>query len=61
MKVKLAAQTLSRSVADTIDHHMRKDIKHPNFQESAATTEFILIVDRLFDMLNSQKHNMVEC
>jgi hypothetical protein len=53
MNVKLAAQTLSRSVADAIDH-LRIDARHPDFRGSAATTEFMRQVDRIFDMLNSR-------
>lgn len=40
MKCSLAAQTLSRSVADAIDF-CREDLKLPQFQNSQATTEFI--------------------
>lgn len=40
MKCSLAAQTLSRSVADAIDF-CREDLHLPEFQNSQATTEFI--------------------
>lgn len=53
MKVALATQTLSRSVADAIDF-LRCDLKHKDFVGSEATTEFIRIVDEVFDRLNSR-------
>jgi len=51
MKVSLAIQTISNSVADAIDY-LRAD-KHIQFLDSEATTEFIRMFDRLFDLLNS--------
>jgi len=53
MKVKLAAQTLSSSVADAIDF-CRKDLKLSEFKDSEATTKFIRTVDSLFDTMNSR-------
>ncbi|KAL3246422.1 hypothetical protein MRX96_017884 [Rhipicephalus microplus] len=53
MKVNLAAQTLSASVADAIDF-CREDLKLPQFKNSQATTKFIRLFDRLFDCLNSR-------
>ena len=53
MKVKLAAQTISSSVADALEF-LQNDIKHEKFQNCSATVEFIRSVDRLFDILNSQ-------
>ena len=53
MKVKLAAQTLSSSVADAIEF-CNEELKLPEFQKSEATVKFIRIVDRLFDLLNSR-------
>ena len=52
MKVNLAAQTLSSSVADALAFLQSKN--HPNFQGSDGTIKFIRIVDRLFDLLNSR-------
>ncbi|EFN81798.1 THAP domain-containing protein 9, partial [Harpegnathos saltator] len=52
MNVRLAAQTISSSVADVIDflrHSGNKD-----FQGSEATCEFLRIFDRLFDMMNAR-------
>ena len=52
MNVSLAAQTLSSSVADTIeflDFH-----NHPDFHGLAATVAFIRKIDKLFDILNSR-------
>jgi hypothetical protein len=53
MKVSLAAQTLSTSVADALDF-LREDLKIDNFQGSAATSEFIRLFDCLFDSFNSR-------
>ena len=52
MNVKLAAQVLSSSVADSIDF-LRK-AKDPRFSNSEGTIKFIREVDRLFDLLNSR-------
>jgi hypothetical protein len=46
MKVKLAVQTLSRSVADAIDY-CRDVLNLPEFVGSEATTRFIQLCDRL--------------
>ena len=53
MKVKLAAQTLSSSVADAIDYR-RDTLKLPQFKGSEATVKFIRTFDQLFDILNSR-------
>jgi len=53
MKVSLAAQTLSSSVA-TAMMYLKDDLKLPQFQGCEATVKFIRIVDRLFDLLNSR-------
>ena len=53
MKVSLAAQTLSASVASAIDF-LRDEEKIPEFEGSEATTKFIRIIDKAFDMLNSR-------
>ena len=53
MKVSLATQTLSESVATAIDF-CREDLKLPEFQGSVATTEFIRLFDCLFDCFNSR-------
>lgn len=52
MNVKLAAQTLSSSVANAID--FLRVSKHDEFINSEATTEFIRIIDRVFDVLNAK-------
>lgn len=51
MKVYLAAQTLSSSVADAIEF-CDKILNLPDFSGSAATVRFIRAVDRIFDFLN---------
>ena len=53
MKVSLAAQTLSSSVATAL-LYMKDDLKLPQFQGCEATVKFIRIIDRLFDILNSR-------
>jgi hypothetical protein len=52
MKVKLAAQTFSSSVADALQ--MLRDAGKPEFKNCGATIEFIRKIDRLFDFLNSR-------
>jgi len=52
MKVNIAAQTLSLSVADVIDFCQHLNIK--GFENSKATTQFIRTIDRWFDILNSR-------
>ena len=53
MNVRLAAQTLSSSVADAIEF-LDVVMKNPKFQDSNGTVKFIRMIDRLFDMLNSR-------
>ena len=53
MKVNLATQTLSSSVAVAIDF-CNKTLKLPQFIGSEATVRFIMLFDRLFDILNSR-------
>jgi hypothetical protein len=52
MKVNLATQTFSSSVADAIEY-CTNTLKLPQFQGSAATVQFIRTIDHLFDFLNS--------
>ncbi|KAF4527952.1 hypothetical protein B566_EDAN014125 [Ephemera danica] len=53
MKVNLAVQTLSSSVADAIEF-CNRDMNNSEFKDSPPTVEFIRIVDRAFDHLNSR-------
>lgn len=53
MKVSLAAQTLSSSVADSIEI-CNLDLHLKEFEGSEATVRFIRCVDRVFDFLNSR-------
>ena len=53
MKVNLAAQTLSASVADALDF-LREDLRLDEFQGSAPTSEFVRLFDSLFDVFNSK-------
>ena len=52
MNVRLAAQTLSSSVANAIEF-LDKSAHLPMFCDSQGTVKFIRTIDRLFDMLNS--------
>lgn len=52
MKVKLAAQLLSSSVAKALQFLRAQ--KYAQFIDSEATQYFISVVDRLFDILNSR-------
>lgn len=54
MKVKLATQLLSQSVAEALEF-CRDKLKLSNFTECAATTKFIRIMNNAFDILNSRK------
>ena len=53
MKVNLAAQTFSSSVADAIEY-CTSTLKLPQFQCSEATVKLIRLFDHLFDVLNSR-------
>ena len=53
MNVRLAAQTLSSSVANAIEF-LDVSAKHPSFCDSQGTVKFIRTIDQLFDMLNSR-------
>ena len=53
MKVKIAAQTLSSSVAKAMLFCLN-DLKLPQFEGCEATAKFISMIDRLFDFLNSR-------
>lgn len=53
MKVKLAAQLLSQSVADALTF-CKDSLKLQTFQGSAATIKFLKIFNDLFDIFNSK-------
>ena len=53
MKVNLAAQALSSSVADALEYCEGK-LKLPQFQGCGPTVKFIRVFDHLFDVLNSR-------
>ena len=53
MNVSLAAQTLSRSVANAISF-LRDEVALSKFEGSEATTEFIKRMNIVFDLLNSR-------
>ena len=52
MNVRIAAQTLSSSVADAIT--FLSSANHPGFADCDGTVTFIRTADRLFDLLNSR-------
>ena len=54
MKVNLAAQTLSSSVADALEFCEGKLHEMPQFDGCGPTVKFIRVFDRLFDVLNSR-------
>lgn len=54
MKVRLATQLLSKSVADALDF-CRVELKLPEFQGSEGTAHFIRVLNDAFDILNSRK------
>ena len=53
MKVNLAAQALSASVADALEYSDTV-LALPQFSDSATTVKFLRIFDELFDVLNSR-------
>ena len=53
MKVNLAAQELSSSVADALEY-CANTLHLKQFEGCEATVKFILMFDRLFDVLNSR-------
>ena len=53
MNVKLAAQTLSSSVANAIEF-LTVDLNHADFKGSEGTVAFIRSIDMAFDILNSR-------
>lgn len=53
IKVFLAAQTLSNSVAKALAY-LREDLQLPDFKNSEATEQFCLIINEAFDILNSR-------
>lgn len=56
MKVKLATQLLSKSVADALAF-CQNTLKLDEFKDGHATIEFISIFNEAFDILNSRKYN----
>ena len=53
MNVRMAAQTISSSVADAIDF-LREDLSKKEFDGSEDTTTFLRKIDKLFDILNTK-------
>lgn len=52
MKVRIAVETLSASVADSMEYLMTND--HPKFKDASATIEFVRHFNDLFDIFNSR-------
>lgn len=55
MNVSLAAQTLSKSVADSMEYLMRDGKR--SFKDCEGTIKFVRTVNSLFDIFNSSKVN----
>lgn len=53
MKVKLATQLFSSSVAEAMKF-CRKDLQIDAFKESEATEKFIILINNIFDIFNSR-------
>ncbi|KAL1277059.1 hypothetical protein QQF64_023732 [Cirrhinus molitorella] len=53
MKVNLAAQLFSRSVADALEY-CEQELKYPQFSGCSATVHFLRTIDAAFDVLNSR-------
>lgn len=53
MKVRLAVQTLSQSVADALDY-CRDQLSLPDFKDCSGTVKFIKMINNIFDILNSR-------
>ena len=53
MKVHLAAQLFSRSVADALDY-CEQELKYSEFSGCSATAQFLRTIDAAFDVLNSR-------
>ena len=53
MKVSVAAQTFSHSVSAAITFLRKLRLKE--FKDSKATSEFLMMINNLFDMLNSKR------
>lgn len=54
MNVKIAAQTLSNSTADSIEY-LDTHAHHEKFQNSGATTSYMRIINNLFDTMNTKE------
>lgn len=52
MRVQYVAQTLSSSMADSLQY--LKNINFPGFENVEATVEYCRAIDRIFDFLNSK-------
>lgn len=53
MKVSLAVQTLSKSVADALDF-LNKDVQDEQFSNSEGTAKFCRLLNNVFDIFNSR-------
>lgn len=55
MNVRIAAQTFSNSVANSIDFARAEG--HEEFEKSEATVAYIRIVNNLFDLMNTKRNH----
>ncbi|GBN60302.1 DNA transposase THAP9 [Araneus ventricosus] len=53
MKVNLATQVFSKSVADAL-LYLNNSLQHPDFEGCEATVDFVKLFDSLFDIFNSK-------
>lgn len=54
MNVKIAAQTLSNSTADSLEY-LDTHVNHEKFQNSKPTVNYIRVFNNLFDIMNSKE------
>ena len=52
MKVKLASQVISQSVANAL--LTMSELKYPNFQNVQPTVDYLQCFDSIFDLMNSR-------
>lgn len=54
MNVRIAAQTISKSTSNSIKY-ADEHLKNPKFAKSAPTSEYLLMFNNLFDVMNSKR------
>lgn len=56
MKTKLCLQVMSNSVSNALN--LCRELGIPDFNGSAATEEFLYLMNQLFDIMNSKSHGV---